>query len=160
MAIAAPGTAHATDEFYYNFYGTLQPPLALPQGPHATIRVPIAENFAGPGQRDGKPVDTLRDLFPAIAACWQAPDGLKNFERTDITVRFALRRDGSVIGTPQVTFSKTPADARGKALLIEASLSAIRRCTPVRITPGLGGAIAGRPLSLRFVYEGPRGQGV
>ena len=107
-----------------------------------------------------KPVETLRAVFPAVAACWRPPEGLKRFEHNEVTLRFALRRDGSVIGTPRVTFSQTPADARGRALLIEASLAAVRRCTPLRITPGLGGAIAGLPLSLRFVYEGPRGQGV
>lgn len=120
--------------------------------------MPAADHFAGP--RPDEPVDTLQRIFPAVAACWQAPEGLRSFAHTEITVRFALRRDGSVIGTPRVTFSQTPGGARGRALLIEASLSAVRRCTPVRITPALGGAVAGRPLSLRFVYEGPKGQDV
>ncbi|GEO98583.1 hypothetical protein [Methylobacterium haplocladii] len=141
-------------------FGPIQPPLSLPETLRGTVQVPVQGMAGGERRSDGQPVDTLRDLFPALAACWQAPEGLAKFEHTEITVRFSLRRDGSVIGTPRITFSQTPADARGKALLTEASLSAIRRCTPARITPALGGAIAGRPLALRFVYEGPKGRGV
>lgn len=148
LAAALPAPAFAYERW-------TQPPLSLPQGLRHTVQVPI-----DPKTRDGKPANTLRELFPALSACWTAPEGLAKFERTEITVRFSLRRDGSLIGTPQITFSKSPADERGKALLIEASLSAIRHCTPVRVTPALGGAIAGRPLSLRFIYEGPKGQGV
>lgn len=136
-------------------FGPIEPPLALPQTLRGTVQVPVADGGQGP-----KPIDTLRDLFPALAACWKAPEGLVKFEHTEITVRFSLRRDGSIIDTPRVTFVKTPADERGRALLVEAALSAIRRCTPARITLGLGGAIAGRPLALRFVHDGPRGQGI
>lgn len=152
MVAALPASASA--------YGPLQPPLSLPETLRGIVQVPL-QGMAGGGRPvGGKPIDTLRDLFPALAACWQAPEGLAKFEHTEITVRFSLRRDGSVIGSPRITFSQTPVDARGKALLIEASLSAVRRCTPARITPALGGAIAGRPLALRFVYEGPKGRGV
>ena len=56
--------------------------------------------------------------------------------------------------------AKAPGDARTRDILIRATLDAIARCTPVRITPALGGAIAGRPLALRFIYDGPRGQGI
>lgn len=108
----------------------------------------------------GKPVDTLRALYPALAACWRQPDGLARFERTEITARFSLRRDGSVIGTPHITFAQSPGDIRARGLLTEAALDAIARCTPVAVTPALGGAIAGRPLTLRFITNGPRGQGI
>lgn len=131
-----------------------QPYISLPETLRGTVQVPTD------GPVRGGPIDTLRDLYPALASCWRAPEGLSRFERTEITVRFSLRRDGSVIGVPRVTFSRTPADERGRALLVEATLAAVRRCTPAPVTPGLGGAIAGRPLALRFVYEGPRGQGV
>ncbi len=36
---------------------------------------------------------------------------------------------------------------------IEITLDALRDCTPARITAGLGRAIAGRPVALRFVYR-------
>ncbi|GEP10110.1 hypothetical protein [Methylobacterium gnaphalii] len=148
MAVALPAPGFAHERWY-------EPPLSLPQGLRHTVQVPVDRKTGS-----GKPADTIRDLFPLLTACWRAPEGLEKFERTEITVRFSLRRDGSVIGTPQITFSKAPADDRGKALLTDAAVSAIRHCTPVRITPALGGAIAGRPLSIRFIYEGPKGKGV
>ncbi len=131
--------------------GFYQPPLPLPETLRGTVQVPVS-----PGGE--APADTLQQLYPRLAACWRAPEGLARFERTEITVRFSLRRDGSVIGPPRITFAQAPADARGRALLEEAALSAIRRCIPARVTPGLGGAIAGRQIALRFVYEGPRGR--
>ncbi len=134
-----------------------RPPTPLPETLRGTVQVPVPNGQAG---KAPAPINTLHDLFPALAACWQAPEGLAKFERTEITARFSLRRDGSVIGSPRITFSAVPGDGRAKALLTEAALSAIRRCTPLAITPGLGGAIAGRPLALRFIYEGPKGQGV
>lgn len=135
--------------------GTLEPWRTLPQTLRGTLRVPLLAGEIGPGS-----VDTLKALFPALAACWEAPEGLAKFERTEITARLSLRRDGSVIGTPRVTFSQTPGDAKARDILIRATLDAIARCTPVRLTPALGGAIAGRPLALRFIYDGPRGQGI
>ena len=117
--------------------------------------MPLLAGETGPG-----PVDTLKALFPALAACWQAPEGLAKFERTEITARLSLRRDGSVIGAPRITFSQTPGDARARDILVRATLDAIARCTPVKVTPALGAAIAGRPLALRFIYDGPRGQGI
>jgi len=131
-----------------------QPPLSLPETYRGTVQVP------GMARSPDKPVDTLRDLIPALAACWQAPEGTAKFEHTEITARFSLRRDGSVIGTPRITFASVPGDARGVAILTQATLDAIRRCTPVAVTPALGGAIAGRPLAIRFVYAGPRGKGI
>jgi hypothetical protein len=110
---------------------------------------------AGPGA-----IDTLKDLYPALAACWEVPAGLGRFERTEITARFSLRSDGSVIGTPRVTFASQSPDSRARAVLTQATLEAIRRCTPVRVTPALGGAIAGRPIALRFIHQGPKGQGI
>ena len=135
-----------------------QAPLSLPQTLRATLRVPLAQPVAD--DTGSAPIDTLRALYPALGACWREPEGLKGFERTEITARFSLRRDGSLIGPPRITFSLVPGDSRTRELLIAAALDAIARCTPVNVTPGLGGAIAGRPIALRFIYNGPKGRGV
>ncbi|GJD31329.1 hypothetical protein PMNALOAF_2583 [Methylobacterium adhaesivum] len=133
-------------------------PLTLPETLRGTVQVPQA----GQGMAHGtdEPIDTLKALYPALAACWIVPEGLARFERTEITARFALRRDGSVIGTPRITFATEGGDGRARALLAEAAVAAIRRCTPARVTPALGAAIAGRPIALRFIHLGPRGQGI
>ena len=143
-------------------------PLTLPETLRGTVQVPSRHGTTSNGMTengmaqapDGKRLDTLKDLYPALAACWIVPEGLARFERTGITARFALRRDGSVIGTPRVTFATEAGDGRARALLAEAAVSAIRRCTPARVTAALGAAIAGRPIALRFIHHGPRGQGI
>lgn len=135
-------------------------PLTLPETLRGTVQVPGGMSHAGPGAGAPRGIDTLKELYPALAACWEVPAGLSRFERTEITARFALRRDGSVIGTPRVTFATQDPDSRARAVLTQATLEAIRRCTPAKVTPALGGAIAGRPIALRFVYQGPKGQGI
>ncbi|GJD96082.1 hypothetical protein OCOJLMKI_3300 [Methylobacterium iners] len=141
------------------FYGR-QPPLSLPQTLRGTVQVPLPDSGHAFAQGGGKPADTLRELYPTLAACWEAPAGLAKLERTEITARFSLRRDGSLIGEPRITFATPPAETRARDILTEATVAAIRRCTPARITAALGGAIAGRPMALRFIYSGPRGQGI
>lgn len=127
-------------------------PLGRGQTLRGTVQVPAPEQR----DEDGL-IGTLRALYPALAACWQAPEGLAKFERTEITARFSLRRDGSLFGEPRITFAATPGDAQARELLTRAAVEAIRRCTPARMTPSHGGAIAARPIALRFIYNGPRG---
>ncbi|MDR7037068.1 MULTISPECIES: hypothetical protein [Methylobacterium] len=126
----------------------LQPPLTLPETLRGTVRVPLAEPPSGIA-------DTLPALFPALAACWALPSGLDGLKDLQITARFALRRDGTLIGTPRITFTAGTPDAAARSSLVRATLTSIRRCTPARITPALGRAIAGRPLALRLIDRGP-----
>ncbi|MGX7705372.1 hypothetical protein [Methylobacterium sp. Gmos1] len=117
--------------------------LSLPTTLRATVRVPVASPPQGSA-------DTLAALYPRLAACWRPSAGLG---AAAITARFALRRDGSLQGTPRITFARV-AEERRAALTAE-TLSSLARCTPARLTAGLGGAVAGRPIALRFVYPGP-----
>lgn len=138
------------------FYGyALEPggayPLSLPQTLRATIAVPVSRMAT-------RPADTLAELYPALAACWQVPAGLgrpnAGADAIEITTRFALRRDGSLIGPPRITYAAGVAGDR-RGTLVRGTLDALARCTPAHITAGLGRAIAGRPVALRFVYRPP-----
>jgi hypothetical protein len=152
-AASIPGAAAAYDGG--DFYGyAYEPgggyPLSLPQTLRATIAVPVSRMAT-------KPADTLAELYPALAACWQAPTGLSRpsgGNDVEITARLALRRDGSLIGPPRITYAAGVAGNQ-RATLVRGTLDALARCTPVHITPDLGQAIAGRPVALRFVYRPP-----
>ncbi|QGY04538.1 hypothetical protein MMSR116_23450 [Methylobacterium mesophilicum SR1.6/6] len=126
-------------------------PLSLPQTLRATVAVPVSRMAT-------KPADTLDELYPALAACWQVPAGLgppkAEPEDIEITARFALRRDGSLIGAPRITYAAGVAGDQ-RAILVRGTVDALARCTPVHLTRGLGRAIAGRPVALRFVYRPP-----
>lgn len=64
-----------------------------------------------------------------------------------------------MFGEPRVTFVTAAPDSRARRLLTRAAIDAVRNCTPLRLTTSLGGAIAGRPIAVRFIYTGPIGQG-
>jgi hypothetical protein len=154
LLVLAPAAAAAYDGA--PFYGyAYEPgggyPLSLPQTLRATIAVPVSRMAT-------RPADTLAELYPALAACWQAPAGLgaPTGGRGDIeiTLRLALRRDGSLLGPPRVTYAAGVAGDQ-RTTLVRGTLDALSRCTPAHITAGLGRAIAGRPVALRFVYRPP-----
>ena len=42
-----------------------------------------------------------------------------------------------------------PADVRG--IYRDAVNAALKRCTPLHFSDGMGGAVAGRPIAIRFV---------
>jgi hypothetical protein len=97
------------------------------------------------------PVATLRDLGPALSRCFVAPP---HSVGSQITVLLSLKSDGSVLGTPRITFSQLVGGPAEQKAFVTAVLDGLDRCTPVRLTPSLGGAVAGRPFSLRFVGGG------
>jgi hypothetical protein len=96
-------------------------------------------------------LDTIGDLFAELRSCWSppAPDAAR--EGMQMSVRFSFKRSGEMIGPPRMTFatSGVPADVRQTYLkAINASLDA---CIPLKFTDGLGGALAGRPIAIRYV---------
>ncbi|MDP4003407.1 hypothetical protein [Methylobacterium sp. NEAU K] len=153
----APAAAGAYDggHFYggydYGYGGGPGYPLSLPQTLRGTVAVPVT-------QAPTTPADTLAELYPVLAACWHPPTGLgrprAGSDDVEITVRLSLRRDGSLIGTPRITYTAGFAQGQRRSL-VNATLDALADCTPARITPGLGRAIAGRPVALRLVYRPP-----
>jgi hypothetical protein len=68
-----------------------------------------------------------------------------------MSVMFSFNTAGTPIAPPRVTFASkdAPQDTRGTYLkAINGSLDA---CLPLKLTKGLGGAIAGRPIMIRYV---------
>ena len=93
------------------------------------------------------PPDNLpRDIVRSIARCWHPPH-----EGDEITLRMSFRRDGSIFGKPRITYMKADGGADGEAALATSIYDAIAICSPLRFTPSLGAAIAGRTFLIRFV---------
>jgi hypothetical protein len=101
------------------------------------------------------PANSLRELFAQLDRCLVAPAGAPGSE---ITIVFSLRRDGALLGRPRISFARLSGDAAAQRRFTDGLAAAFDRCLPAAITDALGGAIAGRPLSLRFVV-GPRQSG-
>ena len=102
----------------------------------------------------------LDQIGPALRACWSPPPLIDGAKNSDVTVRFALRADGSLHGEPRVTAASGLPEGPGRTLLVASAIRAIKKCTPLAISAGLGGAIAGRVFTLRFLHSGTIEQGV
>jgi len=96
-------------------------------------------------------VDTIRDMFAALRACWVPPPEDQARHGMEYTVRFALKRDGGMVAPPRVTYSSHDAPAAVREVYRDAVNAALARCTPLHFGDGMAGAIAGRPIAVRFV---------
>ncbi|MBB4196652.1 hypothetical protein CCR94_20315 [Rhodoblastus sphagnicola] len=120
--------------------------FAVPVRASLAAGVLLAACFSWPAV--AAPAQTLNELFAQFRACLKSPAETPEGE---ITLRFSLRRDGALIGRPHITFARLPADDAKKRAALEAVAAALDRCLPAHITDSLGGAVAGRPLTLRLI---------
>lgn len=138
------GTAQAYDDFDYRGH-LLPPPRPLPEGIAGLVR---------PAQdpREQVRVDRIRDIFPAIRACWRMP-AAHGPSGSELTLRFSFKRAGVLIGPPRITYSRLQGDRDSHRLFVASVLAAIDNCLPLAFTDGFGAAVAGRPITIRFVDD-------
>jgi hypothetical protein len=98
-------------------------------------------------------LDTIHAMFDALRACWVPPPQDEARPGMQMSVRLSFRRSGEPIGAPRVTYASPDAPPTARDIYHDAILAALERCTPLRFTPGLGGAVAGRPVAIRFVDD-------
>ena len=67
-----------------------------------------------------------------------------------MSVRFSFKRNGEIISEPRVTYVTPDAPEEARKIYRDAVTAALARCTPMPFTKGLGGALAGRPIAIRF----------
>jgi hypothetical protein len=97
------------------------------------------------------PLDSIRDMFAALRACWVPPPKDEARHGMEYTVRFAFKRDGEIVAPPRVTYASHDAPADVRDVYRDAVNAALKRCTPLHFSDGMGGAVAGRPIAVRFV---------
>jgi hypothetical protein len=103
---------------------------------------------------DATPANTLAGLSRQFSAC-MAPHSLGP-AGSRMTIAFAMRRDGSILGKPRVSFSHLEGDAPQREAFVAAVERAVSSCLPLKVTPALGAAIAGRIFTITLGREGPR----
>jgi len=96
------------------------------------------------------PASSIRELFHHIDLCLKKTSIA---QAGQISIYFSLRQDGSLFGRPRVTDVGVWRDAAGQGRFMESVAAAFDSCMPQQITPSLGMAIAGRPLSIRIVLK-------
>jgi hypothetical protein len=97
------------------------------------------------------PLDSIRDMFAALRACWVPPPKDEARHGMEYTIRFAFKRDGEIVAPPRVTYASHDAPADVRDVYRDAVNAALKRCTPLHFSDGMGGAVAGRPIAVRFV---------
>jgi hypothetical protein len=133
------------------------PELPYPFGQDLRWTIQDRRPDTRPPRPPDRPLDTLEELFSALEACWQPPPLDQSRPGTEITIRFSLTRSGEILGEPRFTYSTRDLPAEIKSAYQRAIVATLKRCTPFRLSDGLGGAIAGRPISTRFIDDrGPR----
>lgn len=125
-----------------------QPAPLLPQGFTMTLHKSRA-----PERGASASLTRPREIAERLVGCWRPPPGRT---ASEATLRIAFTRAGGVLSEPRITYIK-PGDGVSRAALRASVLEAVRRCTPLRFTPGLGSGISGRPFTLRFVAPAERG---
>jgi hypothetical protein len=103
------------------------------------------------------PANTLVELQHQLGACMAGkslgPAGSR------LTIMLMMKRDGSIFGKPRITFSHLEGDKDSRQRFVDDTERAVETCLPFRITPSLGGAIAGRPFFISLGRPKPE-QGI
>ena len=91
-------------------------------------------------------LDSLKDVFAKLYSCWQPPRA----SPMDITVIVSFNREGAILGQPRITYETAGAGDNDRIAYRVAVMETLQRCTPLPLTEGLAGAIAGRPFAVTF----------
>lgn len=104
----------------------------------------------------GTPVATTGELVATLQGCFKPPDRVAG---SQVTVSFRLTGRGTLQGRPQIASSASITGEGDRRALDAAVLDALRRCTPISLTPAFAASVAGRVLTLRLI-GGPPPQGI
>ena len=100
-----------------------------------------------------RPLNSIREMYAALRACWTPPPKDEARHGMEYTIRFAFRRDGEITAPPRRTYSSHEAPDEVRDTYRDAVGEALKRCTPLHFSNGMAGAVAGRPIAIRFVDE-------
>jgi hypothetical protein len=75
-----------------------------------------------------------------------------------MSVRFSFKRTGEIIAAPRLTYATEGVSADTRATYLKAIKASLDACEPLKFTGGLGGALAGRPIAIRYVDNRALGQ--
>ena len=133
--------------------GPCFPEYPFPLGENLQLTIDSTQWHEGKPVESDHPIDTIAGMFAALRACWQPPD--EDHARSDMqmSVRFAFKRNGEIIGEPRLTYATPGVGDETKQVYRHAIAEALARCTPLPFSAAMGGAVAGRPIAMRVVDD-------
>ena len=129
------------------------PEMDYPYGENLQLTVQSAppKDQAAKYQKPDHDLDTIGDLFAALRSCWTPPASDAAREGMQMTVRFSFKKDGEIIGSPRLTYATSGVSADTRSTYLNAINTSLQSCLPLKFTSSLGGALAGRPIAIRYV---------
>jgi len=133
--------------------GPCIPEIDYPYGENLQLTVETVppQDDAAKYQKPDHDLDTIGDLFAALRSCWSPPPVDAAREDMQMTVRFSFNRSGGIIGAPRLTYATAGASADIRSAYLKAINASLDACMPLKFSGGLGGALAGRPIAIRYV---------
>jgi hypothetical protein len=115
-----------------------------------TINTASAEAPAPAPDHD---LNTLRDLFVTLSACWTPPAITDAMQGMEMTVRVSYKRSGDIFAPPQLTYALEGASQKTRDTYRTAIAQSLAACSPLHFSPAFGGAVAGKPILIRYIDD-------
>ena len=134
-------------------HGPCIPEIDYPYGENLqlTIQTVPPKDDAAKYVRPDHDLDTIGDLFAELRSCWSPPPADAAREGMQMSVRFSFKRSGEIIGAPRLTYATAGVSPDIRETYLKAINASLDACAPLKFTGGLGGALAGRPIAIRYV---------
>lgn len=134
-------------------HGPCIPEIDYPYGENLqlTIQTVPSKGDAAKYVRPDHDLDTIGDLFAELRSCWSPPAADTAREGMQMSVRFSFKRSGEIIGAPRMTYATAGVSPDVRETYLKAINASLDACVPLQFTGGLGGALAGRPIAIRYV---------
>jgi hypothetical protein len=134
-------------------HGPCIPDIDYPYGENLqlTIQTEPSQEDAAKYQKPDHDLDTIADLFAELRSCWSPPPADAARANMQMSVRFSFKRSGEIIASPRLTYATAGVSTDTRATYFKAITASLDACMPLKLTSGLGGAIAGRPIAIRYV---------
>jgi hypothetical protein len=134
-------------------HGPCIPEIEYPTGENLqlTIESVPSHDDAAKYIRPDHDLDTIGDLFAELRSCWSPPAADSARQDMQMSVRFSFKRSGEIIAVPRLTFATAGVSADVRDIYLKAIKASLDACMPLKLTNGLGGALAGRPIAIRYV---------
>ena len=133
--------------------GPCIPEIDYPYGENLQLTIQSAPppEDAAKYQKPDHDLDSIGDLFAVLRSCWSPPPADAAREGMQMSVRFSFKRNGGIIAAPRLTFATSGVPAETRAAYLKAINGSLSACVPLKFTDRLSGALAGRPIAIRYV---------
>jgi hypothetical protein len=115
----------------------------------------LALIWIAPVRAEPERLDNIRQVLARLQTCWRPPSAASASPGIDITVTVSFNRNGDIIGHPRITYESEQATDNDRLMYRIAVMEALQRCTPLPLTEGMAGAIAGRLFAIQFHNRRP-----